>query len=98
VKYGRKECAKSDGNKWQHVSVCSDSGSRPRDPSVNHYLPSIRVNPRGNGDTLDPMSRINLGKIYTVEHNVKVDDYGDVDPEDLESLKKHWEYYYHHLR
>ena len=40
-------------------------------------LSSIRVN-ANNNDALDVMSRINFGKIYTVEHNVKVFDFGQV--------------------
>jgi len=40
-------------------------------------LSSIRVNANNNG-ALDIMSRENFGKIYTVEHNVKVFDFGQV--------------------
>lgn len=43
-------------------------------------LQSIRVR-ASNGGTLDVMSRINFGKIYTVEHNVKVFDFGQVHTE-----------------
>jgi hypothetical protein len=32
----------------------------------------IRVNPKTPRDKLEPESRINYAKIYTVEHNVKV--------------------------
>lgn len=37
----------------------------------------IGVNANYNGE-LDIMSRLNFGKIYTVEHNVKVFDFGQV--------------------
>jgi hypothetical protein len=43
--------------------------------------PSVRVNALKKTDKLDPMSRINYAKIYTVEHNVKVYDFGQVDPQ-----------------
>ena len=45
-------------------------------------LSSIRIKPRKSGDTIDPMARLNYTKIYTVEHNVKVYDLGEV----------HWDY------
>ncbi|KAF2104189.1 hypothetical protein NA57DRAFT_70406 [Rhizodiscina lignyota] len=40
--------------------------------------PPIKVTPRSKGDKMDPMSRINYNKIYPVEHNVKVYDFGTV--------------------
>lgn len=38
---------------------------------------AIRVEPAGS-DTLEPASRVNYGKPYVVEHNVKVFDIGMV--------------------
>lgn len=32
----------------------------------------VEVEPAGPDQKLDPMSRLNFGKVYTVEHNVKV--------------------------
>ncbi|KAF2415379.1 hypothetical protein EJ08DRAFT_571302, partial [Tothia fuscella] len=46
----------------------------------------IKVRPKAHTDKLDDMSRINFAKIYTVEHNVKVYDFGKVDPEDEHAL------------
>lgn len=37
-----------------------------------------------------PESRINFGKLYTVEHNVKVYDFGDVRRSSLSALVKQW--------
>lgn len=39
-----------------------------------------------------PASRINFGKMYTVEHNVKVYDFGDVRRSSLSMLVKQWRY------
>lgn len=53
--------------------------------------PPIRVSLFGNVPDLvplDPMSRINLAKLYTVEHNVKVKPYGMV--EDIQHLVDCW--------
>jgi len=39
---------------------------------------SILVEAKSRTDKLDKMSRVNYAKIYTVEHNVKVYDFGQV--------------------
>jgi hypothetical protein len=43
---------------------------------------SIRVIPDDPWNKMDEMSRLNYGKIYTVEHNVKAASFGQVMPED----------------
>lgn len=50
-------------------------------------LESIKVNPAFRGGRMDPMSRLNFAKVYTVEHNVKVAEFGDVSPDSLVILK-----------
>lgn len=42
----------------------------------------IRVIGKNAWNKMDPMSRVNFAKPYTVEHNVKVEDFGSVDPDD----------------
>ena len=39
--------------------------------------PAIRITPR-EGVTLDPMSRVNFGRVHTVEHNVAVMNIGHI--------------------
>jgi hypothetical protein len=39
---------------------------------------------------MDVMSRVNFLKVYTVEHNVKVEDFGYVDPADEWKLTSQW--------
>lgn len=51
---------------------------------------SIRVRPRARGLTLLPMSRLNFGKIYTVEHSVKAYDFGHVYEEHIPRLIEQW--------
>jgi hypothetical protein len=41
---------------------------------------------------MDPASRINLAKIYTVEHNVKVYDFGSVESGYISKLLTSWNY------
>lgn len=51
---------------------------------------ALRVVADGN-ETLDECSRINFGKIYTVEHNVKVLNIGIIAPEHIYLLEYYWE-------
>jgi hypothetical protein len=53
-------------------------------------LPGIRIKPRVSGDKLDQMARIDFARIYTVEHNVKVYDFGDVARDYMERLIQQW--------
>jgi len=63
-------------------------------PRMGEYgmLSSIRVIPRQKGEAMFPTSRINFSKLYTVEHNVKVYDFGNVHAEFLSVLKTSWDY------
>jgi hypothetical protein len=47
-------------------------------PNESGMLQPIRVKPKATTDRLDRLSRINFAKLYTVEHNVKVKEFGDV--------------------
>lgn len=53
-------------------------------------LPPIRVKAKNRGDKLQRESRINFGKVYTVEHNCKVYDFGDVHPDYIDNLSQCW--------
>jgi len=46
----------------------------------------IKVNPDVKGTSLDPQSRLNYGKVYNIEHNVKVKNFGSLSPEYLKAL------------
>jgi hypothetical protein len=48
-------------------------------PGESLLLNPIRVIPKTPRDKLEPQSRLNYAKIYTVEHNVKVLFIGQVD-------------------
>ncbi|KAK5123700.1 hypothetical protein LTR85_002336 [Meristemomyces frigidus] len=47
---------------------------------------AIRVDSNDRTQRLDPMSRLNFAKVYTVEHNVKVFDFGFVNDQSLRAL------------
>lgn len=56
--------------------------------------PSIRVVANKPFDKMDPKSRVNFLKIYTVEHNVKVESFGYVDSNEewklISQFNSHW--------
>jgi len=50
-------------------------------------LKPVRVIPTNAGDQMDPMSRLNFAKVYNVQKNIKVEDFGSIDPRDLHLFK-----------
>jgi hypothetical protein len=57
-----------------------------KNPSERAMLDSIRVQSYRKSDILHKKSRVNFAKIYTVEHNVKVYDFGEVHKKSLHIL------------
>jgi len=53
-------------------------------------LSGIRLIPHKRTDKVDSMARIDFSRTYTVEHNVKVYDFGMVAKDYLERLSQHW--------
>jgi hypothetical protein len=47
---------------------------------------AIKVNPDVKGAELDTTSRLNYAKVYNIEHNVKVKNFGSLNPESLRDL------------
>jgi hypothetical protein len=70
--------------KWQHAIIYTgEHPPSPRSdelPTFGEYgmVESIRVKPKAKDDKLNEMARINFAKIYTIEHNVKVLEFGVV--------------------
>ncbi|KAK6401681.1 hypothetical protein LTR95_019160, partial [Oleoguttula sp. CCFEE 5521] len=55
-----------------------DPAERPARGEAGMRPAAIRVDPDDKVTKLDPMSRIDFGKVHTVEHNVKVKPFGNV--------------------
>jgi hypothetical protein len=51
---------------------------------------AIRIHPVNQTEKLDDTSRINLVKVYPVEHNVKLCEVGMVAPEDIRKLRTYY--------
>jgi hypothetical protein len=51
---------------------------------------AIRVEPNSRQDRMDTRSRLHYGKLYTIEHNVKVYDFGMVHRDYLRAFWSQW--------
>lgn len=96
--YGGQGVTKPNILKWQHAIVHTTkeapellSGEEPVEGEYG-MMASIRVRPKSKQEKLQKESRINFAKIYTVEHNVKVCEFGDVHERHLGTLRKQWKY------
>lgn len=82
--------------KSNHCIAFSSKNEPPCDPQEyprpGEYpmLPGIRIIPKRAQDKLDRMSRIDLSRMYTVEHSTKVYDFGNVDKEHISRLVSQW--------
>ena len=52
---------------------------------------AIRVDPDDKSQQLDPMSRINFGGIFTIQHNIKVKPLGLVNSRSIDALLAHFQ-------
>jgi hypothetical protein len=85
--YNGKGVAKSGVDPSNHANNLT-TGSTPTAGSGEPRMTkeAIAVVPVSHDRKLDPMSRINFAKIYTVEHNVKVKHIGEIHEGDLYRL------------
>jgi hypothetical protein len=94
--YGRHGVAKPGVFKSHHAIIYTSRKAPNPQPNElpvegeNGMLKAIRVEPHSRQEKLDSLSRINFSKIYTVEHNVKVYDFGDVHKYHIRDLRHQW--------
>lgn len=85
--YNGRGVAKPGVNKSEHAIIYT--GRTPPEPQHNERptrqdggrgmrSSPIRIDTDSREDKLDPMSRLNFGAIYTIQHNIKVKPYGMV--------------------
>ncbi|GAB7326379.1 hypothetical protein MBLNU13_g10410t2 [Cladosporium sp. NU13] len=73
-------------NKNEHGIVFTGKSAPVTQNERGMQPKAIRVNPDDKGAVLDPKSRLNYGKVYNIEHNVKVKNFGSLSPEYLTAL------------
>lgn len=86
--YRKQGTTKSRVNLENHAIVYA-AGSEPK-LLPQEQPPGMGAFPITLGDksvTIDPSSRLNFGKVYTVEHNIKVRNVGKVEKESLPRLR-----------
>ncbi|KAL3471927.1 hypothetical protein BJX99DRAFT_236430 [Aspergillus californicus] len=91
--YGRKGVAKRGVVASQHAIVYKEG----KMPYARHDEPQmtkepLEIWPNSHDEPLDGMSRLNYGKIYTVEHNVKVLPIGKVSPDSMTKFRDYARY------
>ena len=88
---GGKGAAKTGLKQGEHT-IAYTSAVAPTPLSEERYITKdpIRINPVSPSEKLDATSRINLGKVYPVEHNVKVCQVGMVDAADIRKLTAYY--------
>jgi uncharacterized membrane protein YgcG len=96
VTYGGKGVAKLGVIKSQHAIAFTakkepspTDSERPR-TGEGPMLPGIRISPVDRFDKVDQMARIDFARTYTVEHNVKVYDFGTVAKDYMDRLAQQW--------
>lgn len=94
--YSKRGVGKPGVLKWQHSIIYTGreepipKPSEEPGPGEHGMRLAIRVDPTSKQDYMDPMSRLHYGKLYTIEHNVKVYDFGMVRQEYLRTMWTQW--------
>lgn len=94
VTYSHQGVAKPSVTKSEHSVVYSGRSPPSITPDEEPHKgeqgmreDAIRVNLDDKADPLHDMSRLDYGKVYTVQHNIKVKPYGQVHPGSLAALR-----------
>lgn len=87
--YGGQGAAKEDARSQDHAVVYSSQFPEPLPrPGENITFGSFPVIIEEPGEVLGVMSRLDFGKVYTVEHNVKVLRIGRIWPDQIKRLNE----------
>jgi hypothetical protein len=97
VTYNRQGVAKPGVTKRYHAIAYTSSdepreeiAERPSKEEGDPMLPGIRIVPTMRRNKFDKMSRVDFSRMYTVEHNVKVYNFGNVHAAHLGRLQSQW--------
>lgn len=86
--YGGQGCKKSGAHPEDHGIVYTGDVVPPAlDGEGQLGYPAIQMIPLNHTDRLQPQSRVNYTKKYTIEHNFKVEFVGRIHPDSLKKLK-----------
>ncbi|CAK1364485.1 unnamed protein product [Cercospora beticola] len=86
---GRGADASKTRSQDHAIAYMGSEAPRPLKNEGAMLMPGIRIIPDEPGEKLAPSSRIHFGKIYTIEHNIKVKSVGMVHDLSLPLLREH---------
>lgn len=85
--YGSRGAAKRGVDQTVHaIAYTGDVVPAKLPGETNMRKDPIRIVPVSPAEKLDPRSRLNMGKIYPINHNIKVKDIGQVNEMSLPKL------------
>lgn len=94
--YNGRGCSKERVTKWEHSTVYTGrdppellSDEEPAEGEAGMLLP-IRVEPKRRGAKIDRACRIDYARLYTIQHTVKVKEFGMVHEKYIKLLRKQW--------
>ncbi|KAK5696191.1 hypothetical protein LTR97_008611 [Elasticomyces elasticus] len=92
--YGGRGVSKVGVLKYEHAIVhCTRQAPKPRNDELPQsgeagmQLQPIQVTRDLPEDTLDPMTRIDYGKVHTIHHNIRIKSLGVVHPNSITALE-----------
>lgn len=91
ISYGSRGVAKPGIKKSDHAIIYTGNEPAPMEgetPGLKSE--AIKVQPAGLGERLKDESRIDFGKVYTIEHDIKTRPFGKVDPAFMQTLRMHY--------
>lgn len=95
--YGGQGVSKKQVEKSQHAIIYTgkvapgpSAEERPARGELGLLPQSIRVDPDEKYHFLDPMSRVDFAKTYTIQHNIKVRSIGKVNRDSMSALQSQY--------
>lgn len=88
--YGRQGTQKRGVNPDDHAAVYNSTKKPPPTNGERMTKKAFPIIVEAAGEAIDPMSRVNFARNYTVEHNVKVVKVGRIPPDDIPRLTKYF--------
>jgi hypothetical protein len=86
--YGDLACTKRGVNKNDHVQAYTGDEVPPQLPGENLTNVPVKIDlDPGTTEIIRPTSRINVSKLYTVQHNLRFCSVGQVRDEDFDRLE-----------
>ncbi|KAH7385006.1 hypothetical protein BKA64DRAFT_748480 [Cadophora sp. MPI-SDFR-AT-0126] len=91
--YGGQGSLKPDVRAQDHVAVrisTNDPPPTPRSTEEDSQKTPLGIIVEDSEEKIDPMTRINFGQVFTIQHNLKVAKVGRIHPTDIERLNKYF--------